>query len=102
MSSDFLSRKVDLAPLSLVYGGAQKNIGPSGVTVVVARRDFLERGRADLPLILQYRAHARARSLLNTPSTFGVYLVRNVLAWLKAAGVLEAVQGRHGAKAAAL
>jgi hypothetical protein len=67
VSSDFLWKKIDVAPLSMLYGGAQKNIGPSGVTVVVARRDFLESGRKDLPKILQYRTHAEANSLLNTP-----------------------------------
>ncbi|HEY8041248.1 MAG TPA: 3-phosphoserine/phosphohydroxythreonine transaminase [Polyangiaceae bacterium] len=99
MSSDFLWRKIDVTPFSLIYGGAQKNIGPSGVTVVIARRDFVERGRKDLPGILQYRAHAEARSLLNTPPTFGIYLVRNVLAWLKSIGGLDAIELRNRAKA---
>ncbi len=102
MSSDFLWRKIDVAPFAMIYGGAQKNIGPSGVTVVVARRDFVERGRKDLPGILQYRAHAEARSLLNTPPTFGIYLVRNVLSWIKDVGGLDAIEKRNRAKAAAL
>jgi phosphoserine aminotransferase len=102
MSSDFLWRKIDLAPLSFVYAGAQKNIGPSGVTVVVARRDFVDGGRKDLPSILQYRAHAAAKSLLNTPPTFGIYLVRNVASWLKGLGGLDAVELRNRAKAAVL
>jgi phosphoserine aminotransferase len=100
MSSDILSRKVDIAPFSLVYAGAQKNIGPSGVTVVIARRDFIDRGRKDLPKILQYRAFAEANSLLNTPPTFGIYLVRNVLDWLKSLGGLGVVERRNRAKAA--
>jgi phosphoserine aminotransferase len=102
VSSDMLWRKIDVSRLSFLYGGAQKNIGPSGVLVVVARRDFLERGRKDLPKILQYRAHAEARSLLNTPPTFGIYLMRNVLAWLKAGGGLDAMERRNRAKAAEL
>jgi phosphoserine aminotransferase len=102
MSSDFLWRKVDLSGFSFVYGGAQKNLGPSGVLIVIARRDFLARGRKDLPKILQYRAHADARSLLNTPPTFGIYLMRNVLAWLKTEGGLEAAERRNRAKAAEL
>jgi phosphoserine aminotransferase len=102
MSSDFLWRPVDVTPFAMIYGGAQKNIGPSGVTVVVARRDFVERGRKDLPSILQYRAHAEAKSLLNTPPTFGIYLVRNVLAWIKDLGGLSAIEKRNRAKAAAL
>jgi phosphoserine aminotransferase len=102
MSSDFLSRKVDVSSFALIYGGAQKNIGPSGVTVVVVQRDFMDRGRKDLPVILQYRSHAAAKSLLNTPPTFGIYLVRNVLAWLKGVGGLEAIEKRNRAKAAEL
>jgi phosphoserine aminotransferase len=100
MSSDILWRKIDVSPLSLIYAGAQKNVGPSGVTLVVARRDFVERGRKDLPKILQYRAHVEANSLLNTPPTFGIYLMRNVLEWLKSLGGLEAVERRNRAKAA--
>jgi phosphoserine aminotransferase len=80
----------------------QKNLGPSGVTLVIARRDFIERGRKDLPKILQYRAHAKERSLLNTPPTFGIYIMRNVLAWLKELGGLGVVERRNRAKAAEL
>jgi phosphoserine aminotransferase len=102
MSSDLLWRKIDVAPYSFIYAGAQKNVGPSGVTIVVARHDFLDRGRKDLPKILQYRAHAEANSLLNTPPTFGIYLVRNVLSWLKSLGGLDAIERRNRAKAAEL
>src|SRR5579872_2597898 len=102
MSSDFLSRRFDVSRFALLYGGAQKNIGPSGVTVVIARKDFVEGGRKDLPKILQYRTHAEANSLLNTPPTFGIYLARNVLAWLKAQGGLGAIERRNRAKAATL
>lgn len=102
MSSDFLWRKVDVAPFAVVYGGAQKNIGPSGVTVVIAAKDFIEAGRKDLPGILQYREHAQAKSLLNTPPTFGIYLMRNVLAWLEGQGGLAAIEARNRAKAKAL
>jgi phosphoserine aminotransferase len=102
MSSDILWRKVDVSRLAMIYAGAQKNIGPSGVTVVIVRRDFLESGRKDLPKILQYRTHAEANSLLNTPPTFGIYLVRNVLSWLKGLGGLEAIERRNLSKAAEL
>jgi phosphoserine aminotransferase len=102
MSSDFLSRRFDVSRFALVYAGAQKNVGPSGVTVLLARRDFLARGRKDLPKILQYREFAAARSLLNTPPTFGIYLVRNVLAWLKGIGGLPAMEERNRTKAAEL
>jgi phosphoserine aminotransferase len=102
MSSDLLWRKIDVAPLSLIYAGAQKNIGPSGVTVVIAQHDFIEHGRTDLPPILQYRAYAEANSLLNTPPTFAIYLVRNVALWLKGLGGLDAIERRNRAKAAVL
>ncbi|MGH7436210.1 MAG: aminotransferase class V-fold PLP-dependent enzyme, partial [Polyangiaceae bacterium] len=98
----FLWRKVDVSRLSLIFGGAQKNIGPSGVTIVLAKRDFLDGGRKDLPKILQYRTHLEARSLLNTPPTFGIYLMRNVLDWVKSLGGLAAVEKRNLAKAAEL
>jgi phosphoserine aminotransferase len=102
MSSDFLSRKIEVASFALIYAGAQKNIGPSGVTVVVAQRDFVRQGRKDLPTILQYGAHAEAKSLLNTPPTFAIYLLRNVALWLEALGGLEAVERRNRAKAEAI
>ena len=99
MSSDLLWRPIDVAPLSMIYAGAQKNIGPSGVTLVIAQRDFIQQGRKDLPSILQYRAHAEARSLLNTPPTFGIYLVRNVAQWIVDQGGLDAIERRNRAKA---
>ncbi len=102
VSSDFLWRKIDVSPFSFLYAGAQKNIGPSGVLVVVARREFLASGRQDLPKILQYRTHAEANSLLNTPPTFGIYLMRNVLDWVEQSGGLAALEQRNRAKAAAL
>jgi phosphoserine aminotransferase len=99
MSSDLLWRKIDVAPFAFIYAGAQKNMGPSGVTVIIAERDFVERGRRDLPGILQYRAHAEAKSLLNTPPTFAIYLVRNVALWLRSLGGLDAIERRNRAKA---
>jgi phosphoserine aminotransferase len=102
VSSDFLWRSIDVSPFSLLFGGAQKNIGPSGVTVVVVRHDFLESGRKDLPSILQYRAFAEANSLLNTPPTFGIYLMRNVLSWIESVGGLAVIEQRNRAKAAEL
>ncbi|HEU4383994.1 MAG TPA: 3-phosphoserine/phosphohydroxythreonine transaminase [Anaeromyxobacteraceae bacterium] len=99
MSSDFLWRKLDVSRFGLVYAGAQKNIGPSGVVVVVARKDLVERGRKDIPKIFQLRTHAENKSLYNTPSTFGIYMVRNVLAWLKSQGGLDAVERVNRQKA---
>lgn len=99
MSSDFLWRRFDVSRFGLVYAGAQKNVGPSGVVVAVASKALIERGRKDIPKILQLRTQAENRSLYNTPSTFGIYMVRNVLAWLKAQGGLEAVERLNRQKA---
>src|SRR5262249_25212854 len=92
MSSDFLWRKVDVSKFGLIYAGAQKNIGPSGVTVVLVQKALVERGRKDIPKIFQYRTHAENNSLYNTPPTFGIYLVRNVLAWAKGEGGLDGIE----------
>jgi phosphoserine aminotransferase len=83
MSSDFLTRPVDLSPYSLVFAHAQKNLGPAGVTVVLVRDDVIERAPTGLPPILDYRAHAQARSLLHTPPVFAIYVVLLTLRWLE-------------------
>ncbi|MGE5698984.1 MAG: 3-phosphoserine/phosphohydroxythreonine transaminase [Deltaproteobacteria bacterium] len=100
MSSDFLWRSFDITRFGLVYAGAQKNIGPSGVVVVVVSKDLLEKGRKDIPKIFQFRTHADNKSLYNTPPTFGVYMVRNVLSWLKGQGGLAKVEEINRKKAA--
>ncbi len=102
MSSDFLWRKFDVSRFGLVYAGAQKNIGPSGLVVAVVAKDLVEKGRKDIPKIFQLRTHAENRSLYNTPPTFGIYMVRNVLAWLEEQGGLPAIEARNRAKAAKL
>ncbi len=102
MSSDFLWRPFDVSRFALTYAGAQKNIGPSGVVVVVVSKDLIERGRKDLPTIFQLRSVAANKSLYNTPPTFGIYMVRNVLAWLKGLGGLPAMEKRNRDKAAKL
>lgn len=83
MSSDFLSRPLDITPFSLVYAHAQKNFGPAGVTVVLVRDEVLARAPRGLPPILDYRAHADAGSLLHTPPVFAIYVVLLVLRWLE-------------------
>ncbi len=100
MSSDFLWRSFDMTKFGLVYAGAQKNIGPSGVVVVVVSKELLEKGRKDIPKIFQFRTHADNKSLYNTPPTFGVYMVRNVLAWLKGQGGLAKIEEINRKKAA--
>ena len=102
MSSDFLWRKFDVSRFGLVYAGAQKNIGPSGVVVVIAAKALVEKGRKDIPKIFQLRTAAENRSLYNTPPTFGIYMVRNVLAWLDETGGLAAMEKRNRDKAAKL
>ncbi len=102
MSSDFLWRSFDIAKFGLVYAGAQKNIGPSGVVVVVVTKELVEKGRKDIPKIFQFRTHAENKSLYNTPPTFGIYMVRNVLAWLKGQGGLAAIEAANRKKAARL
>jgi phosphoserine aminotransferase len=92
MSSDFMWRKLDVSKLGLVYAGAQKNVGPSGIAVVIVRKDLVEAGRRDIPKIFRYKTHADAKSLYNTPPTFSVYLVRNVLRWLDQQGGLDAIE----------
>lgn len=99
MSSDFLWRPTDVSRFALIYAGAQKNIGPSGVTVVILRKDFMARGRKDIPKILRYTTFAENNSLYNTPPTFAIYLMRNVLAWIDQQGGLVAMERRNNEKA---
>jgi phosphoserine aminotransferase len=102
MSSDFMWRAVDVARFALVYAGAQKNLGPSGVVVVIAKKDLVAGGRKDIPTIFQYRTVAENNSLYNTPPTFAIYLIRNVLAWVKEIGGMPAVEKRNRDKAGRL
>src|SRR4051812_47624867 len=92
MSSDFMWRKFDVSKFGLIYAGAQKNVGPSGTVIVIARKDLVEGGRKDIPKIFRYKTHADNRSLYNTPPTLSIYLVRNVLSWVKDQGGLAAIE----------
>jgi len=98
MSSDFLWRPTDVSRFAMIYAGAQKNIGPSGLVAVVIRKDLVARGRTDIPKILRYSTHAENNSLYNTPPTFAIYLMRNVLAWVKAEGGLPGMERRNREK----
>lgn len=102
MSSDIMGRPVDVGHFGLIYAGAQKNMGPSGVTVVIVDRKLVEAGRRDIPFVFQYRTQQEARSLANTVPTFGVYMLRNVLAWLEDVGGVAAMYERNLKKAAQL
>jgi phosphoserine aminotransferase len=99
MSSDALWRPLDVTKFGLIYAGAQKNLGPSGLVVVIVRKDLVEGGRKDIPAIFQYRTHAENNSLYNTPPTFSVYVLRNVLDEMKKAGGLAAVEKVNREKA---
>lgn len=101
-SSDIFSRPIDVANHAMIYAGAQKNLGPSGVTLVLIRKELIERGAKSLPTMLQYRTHAKNDSMYNTPPTFAIYLVGLVLKWIKHGGGLAAIGERNERKAAKL
>jgi phosphoserine aminotransferase len=101
-SSDALSRPVNVAGLGVLYAGAQKNLGPAGVTLVIVRKDLLERTPGGLPAVVDYRLMAENRSLYNTPPTFAIYVVGLVLEWLKGNGGLGEAAKRNQSKAALL
>ncbi|UUZ89752.1 3-phosphoserine/phosphohydroxythreonine transaminase [Paenibacillus sp. P25] len=86
MSSDILSREMDVTNFSLIYAGAQKNLGPSGVTIVIVRRDLLETIPSGIPAIMNYRMHALNHSLYHTPPVFSVYVMNRVLKWIQNQG----------------
>lgn len=102
MSSDILSRPIDVSRFALIYAGAQKNMGPAGLTVVIADREWLAQGRSDIPEIWQYRAQAAKDSMLNTPPTFAIYVLGLVTRWLEARGGVEAMAAENRAKAATI
>lgn len=101
-SSDIFSRPLELAHHALIYAGAQKNLGPSGISLVIARRDFVETARTDLPPLAQYRTYVAERSMHNTPNTFGVYVLAEVVAWIRDQGGLAAMAERNERKARVL
>ncbi len=98
-SSDMFSRPLDIAKYGLIYAGAQKNLGPSGVVLVIIRNDLVETGSRDLPTMLQYRTFAKDNSMYNTPNTFGVYVMGEVFKWIQARGGLAAMAEQNAAKA---
>jgi phosphoserine aminotransferase len=98
-SSDIFSRPIDVKRYALIYAGAQKNLGPSGVTLVILRKDLIERAPQDLPTMLQYRTHADNESMYNTCPTFGIYVMGLVVKWIKDQGGLRALEARNRAKA---
>jgi phosphoserine aminotransferase len=101
-SSDIFSRPIDVNKQGIIYAGAQKNLGPSGITLVIIRKDLVASGSADLPTMLQYRTHADKDSMFNTPPTFGIYIMGLVFKWIRNSGGLTAMETRNQQKAAVL
>jgi phosphoserine aminotransferase len=102
MSSDILSRKVDVSRFGLIFAGAQKNLGPAGVTIVIIRDDLLDRSPEKIPTMLKYKTHAEKDSMFNTPPCFAIYIVGEVLKWLKKNGGITAIEEKNWKKAALL
>jgi phosphoserine aminotransferase len=102
MSSDILSRPVDVSRFGLIFAGAQKNMGPAGVTIVIIREDLLERTPAGTPTMLCYKTHADNGSMFNTPPCFSIYVVGEVLKWLKKQGGVAGIEKINKDKAALL
>jgi phosphoserine aminotransferase len=102
MSSVILSEPIDVSKFSMIYAGAQKNIGPAGLTICIIKNDFLNQATSELPGMLQYAKHAEADSMFNTPPTFAWYLSGKVFAWLKDRGGLESMGEINKLKASKL
>ncbi|WFB35252.1 3-phosphoserine/phosphohydroxythreonine transaminase [Kiritimatiellota bacterium B12222] len=102
MSSDILSRRLKISDFGMIYAGAQKNLGPAGVTLVIIRKDLAERVSDKVPEMLRYSTHIANDSLFNTPPTFGIYLLCLVTRWLKQHGGLEAMEALNDRKSGKL
>ena len=92
MSSDIMSKKLDISKFGMIYAGAQKNIGPSGVTLVIIRDDLVQNSADGITTMLSYKTHADKKSLYNTPPSFGIYLIKLVTDWLIDLGGIEAIE----------
>jgi phosphoserine aminotransferase len=99
MSSDIMSRPVDVSKYALIYGGAQKNVGPAGVTFVIVREDILGKVSRYLPTMLDYRTHIKEDSMFNTPPVFSIFVMNETLKWIKSNGGLQAVHKMNVDKA---
>ncbi len=102
MSSDIMSRPVDVSKYALIYGGAQKNVGPAGVTFVIVKEEILGKVSRYLPTMLDYRTHIKESSMFNTPPVFSIFVMNETLKWVKANGGLKAMQKHNEEKAALL
>ena len=102
MSSDILSRRIDVSQFGVIYAGAQKNIGPAGLTMVIIKKDLMELENENLPNILRYSKHSESDSMLNTPPTFAWYMAGKVFKWIKQSGGLEFFKEQNHLKASTL
>ena len=102
MSSDIFSRPVPIERFGMIYAGAQKNMGPAGVTLVIVREDMLGKVNRHIPTMLDYRTHIKKGSMYNTPPVFPIYVSMLTMRWVKAQGGLDAMEARNFAKAQAL
>ena len=100
-SSDFLHKPLDMKKYAAIYAGAQKNIGPAGVSVMIIRKELIEASKAtaELPVMMSYKTYSESKSLYNTPPVFAIFVIHEVLEWVKAHGGLEAAQKRNQEKA---
>jgi len=98
-SSDIFSRPLNLEKYGLIYAGAQKNLGPAGITLVIVRKDWVARGPENVPSMLQYRSHAEKDSMYNTPPTFGIFVMGLVFKWIEKQGGLSAIAAKNVEKA---
>jgi phosphoserine aminotransferase len=99
MSSDIMSRPVDVSKYTLIYGGAQKNVGPAGVTFAIVKKDALGKVSRYIPAMLNYQTHIDGESMYNTPPVFPIFVMKETLQWLKEQGGVEAIQKINKAKA---
>jgi phosphoserine aminotransferase len=99
MSSDIFSRRLEVSQFGAIYAGAQKNMGPAGVTLVIMRNDLIENAADNLASMLSYKVQSEKKSLFNTPPCFAIYIVKLVMEWLETNGGLEAIEARNNEKA---
>jgi phosphoserine aminotransferase len=102
MSSEILSRTIDVSRFGLIYAGAQKNLGPSGLAIVIIRKDLADRAPENVPIFLRYSTHLANGSLYNTPNTWGIYMIHLICAWMESRGGVPSVQRMNESKAATL
>ena len=102
MSSEIMSRVIDVKQFGVIYAGTQKNLGPSGLAIVIMRKELAERAPENVPIVLRYSTHASESSLYNTPNTWGVYMIKLICEWLESMGGISSMQKINERKAAAL